>query len=106
MNLSAYTELSAQLPWFFPAAVAVFGAMVGSFLNVVIYRVPAEKSIVTPGSHCACGRPIAWFDNRPVLSWFSLRGRARCCGRPRWPNRGSIRASIEGAAECRRIDSR
>jgi len=82
MNLSAYTELSAQLPWFFPAVVAVFGAMVGSFLNVVIYRVPAEKSIVTPGSHCGCGRPIAWHDNIPVLSWLLLRGRARCCGRP------------------------
>jgi len=82
MNLSAYTELSAQLPWFFPAAVAVFGAMVGSFLNVVIYRLPAEKSIVTPGSHCGCGRPIAWLDNIPVLSWLLLRGRARCCGRP------------------------
>jgi leader peptidase (prepilin peptidase)/N-methyltransferase len=82
MNLSAYTELSVQLPWFFPAVVAVFGAMVGSFLNVVIYRVPAEKSIVTPGSHCGCGRPIAWRDNIPVLSWLLLRGRARCCGRP------------------------
>jgi leader peptidase (prepilin peptidase)/N-methyltransferase len=82
MNLSAYTELSVQLPWFFPAAVAVFGAMVGSFLNVVIYRLPAEKSIVTPGSHCSCGRPIAWRDNIPVLSWLLLRGRARCCGRP------------------------
>jgi len=82
MNLSAYTELSAQLPWFFPAVVAVFGAMVGSFLNVVIYRVPAEKSIVTPGSHCGCGRPIAWHDNIPVLSWLLLRGRARCCGQP------------------------
>jgi len=56
--------------------------MVGSFLNVVIYRVPAEKSIVTPGSHCACGAPIKWHDNIPVLSWFLLRGRARCCGRP------------------------
>lgn len=66
----------------FPAAVAVFGAMVGSFLNVVIYRVPAEKSIVTPGSHCGCGRPIAWRDNIPVLSWLLLRGRARCCGQP------------------------
>lgn len=81
MNLSAYTELSVELPWFFPAVVAVFGAMVGSFLNVVIYRVPAEKSIVTPGSHCGCGRPIAWRDNIPVLSWLLLRGRARCCGR-------------------------
>jgi leader peptidase (prepilin peptidase)/N-methyltransferase len=48
----------------------------------VIYRLPAGKSIVTPGSHCACGQPIAWHDNIPVLSWLLLRGRARCCGRP------------------------
>jgi leader peptidase (prepilin peptidase)/N-methyltransferase len=62
--------------------VALFGAMVGSFLNVCIYRIPANQSIVTPGSHCACGKPIAWYDNIPVLSWFILRGKARCCGRP------------------------
>lgn len=59
----------------------IFGAIVGSFLNVVIYRVPAEKSVVRPGSHCACGQPIAWRDNIPILSWLMLRGRARCCGR-------------------------
>lgn len=59
----------------------VFGACVGSFLNVVIYRLPKEESIVTPGSHCACGQPIAWHDNIPILSWLLLRGRARCCGR-------------------------
>jgi len=53
--------------------------MVGSFLNVVIYRVPQGESIVTPGSHCACGKPIAWYDNVPILSWILLRGEARCC---------------------------
>jgi len=79
--LSQYAELSDALPWFFPTVAAIFGALIGSFLNVVIYRVPAGKSIVRPGSHCACGKPIAWFDNVPVLSWFILRGRARCCGR-------------------------
>lgn len=73
---------AAEFPWFFPLCAAAFGAIVGSFLNVVIYRVPMEKSVVTPGSHCACGKPIAWFDNIPVLSWFILRGKARCCGRP------------------------
>ncbi len=73
---------AAEFPWFFPLCAALFGAIVGSFLNVVIYRLPLEKSIVTPGSHCACGKPIAWFDNIPVLSWFILRGKARCCGRP------------------------
>ncbi|MCU0792458.1 MAG: prepilin peptidase [Opitutaceae bacterium] len=73
---------AAEFPWFFPICAALFGAIVGSFLNVVIYRMPLDKSVVTPGSHCACGQPIAWFDNLPVLSWFLLRGKARCCGRP------------------------
>jgi len=77
-----YTTFAAEFPWFFATAAALFGAIVGSFLNVVIYRIPAGKSIVRPGSTCACGTPIAWFDNIPVLSWFILRGRARCCGRP------------------------
>ena len=80
--MSDYPQFAAAFPWFFPTAAAAFGAMVGSFLNVCIYRIPAEQSIVTPGSHCACGKPIAWYDNIPVLSWFILRGKARCCGRP------------------------
>jgi leader peptidase (prepilin peptidase)/N-methyltransferase len=80
--MSDYAELSAAFPWFFPAMAFVFGACVGSFLNVCIYRIPAGQSIVTPGSHCACGAPIRWYDNLPVLSWIILRGRARCCGRP------------------------
>lgn len=77
-----YVEFSRAFPWFFPAAAFLFGAIVGSFLNVCIYRIPAGKSIVRPGSHCACGKPIAWYDNIPILSWFILRGRTRCCGRP------------------------
>jgi leader peptidase (prepilin peptidase)/N-methyltransferase len=77
-----YAELAAEFPWFFPVMAGVFGALIGSFLNVCIYRIPAGKSIVWPGSQCACGKPIAWYDNIPVLSWFILRGRARCCGRP------------------------
>ncbi len=81
MNSAAFAEFSASLPWFFPALAFVFGALIGSFLNVVIYRVPAEKSIVRPGSHCACGAPVAWHDNIPIFSWLLLRGRARCCGR-------------------------
>ena len=76
-----FPEIVATFPWFFPACATIFGLMVGSFLNVVIYRVPAGQSIVTPGSHCACGQPIKWRDNVPVLSWLLLRGRARCCGR-------------------------
>ena len=77
-----YVTFDTAFPWFFPTVAAIFGAMVGSFLNVVILRVPRVESIVHPGSHCACGQPIAWYDNLPVLSWLILRGKARCCGRP------------------------
>lgn len=79
---SYYAEISTAFPWFFPTAVFLFGAIVGSFLNVCIYRIPAGKSIVRPGSQCACGQPVAPYDNIPILSWFILRGKARCCGRP------------------------
>ncbi|MEZ5989822.1 MAG: prepilin peptidase [Planctomycetota bacterium] len=64
------------------AVSAVFGSMVGSFLNVVIYRVP-EKAFFERGtrSRCrSCGARIAGWDNVPVLSWLLLRGKARCCG--------------------------
>lgn len=74
-------QVDAIAPWFFPVCAFVFGACIGSFLNVCIYRLPKGESIVSPGSHCACGRPIAWHDNVPILSWLILRGRARCCGR-------------------------
>jgi leader peptidase (prepilin peptidase)/N-methyltransferase len=76
-----YASFSAAFPWFFPIAAFLLGACIGSFLNVVIYRLPKEESIVVPGSHCACGQPIQWFDNLPILSWLLRRGRARCCGR-------------------------
>ncbi|MBK9740435.1 MAG: prepilin peptidase [Actinobacteria bacterium] len=57
------------------------GLIVGSFLNVVIYRVPADLSIVRPGSACpTCHTPIAPRDNIPILSWLLLRGRCRSCG--------------------------
>jgi len=71
-----------QLPQNALRVVALlFGLIWGSFLNVVIYRVPREESVVHPGSRCpACGKPIAPWDNIPVLSWLVLRGRARCCG--------------------------
>ncbi len=71
-----------ELPlWFLRALVIPFGLIWGSFLNVVIYRVPREMSVVHPPSHCpACGKPVRAFDNFPVLSFLILRGRARCCG--------------------------
>ena len=61
----------------------VFGLMVGSFLNVVIARVPEERSIVYPGSHCPfCGNAIRPIDNIPVVSWVLLQGRCRDCHSP------------------------
>ena len=78
--LETFTIVNSEFPWFFAIAAAVFGALVGSFLNVCIYRIPAERSVVTPGSTCACGAPIRFFNNIPVLSWLLLRGRANCCG--------------------------
>jgi len=60
--------------------VFVFGAIVGSFLNVCIYRLPKGRSIIVPGSHCPnCGEKIHWFDNIPILSYIILFGKARCC---------------------------
>lgn len=81
MNSTTLNEISAAFPWFWPAVVFIFGACIGSFLNVVIYRLPKDESVVSPGSHCACGAAIKWHDNIPILSWFFLRGKARCCGR-------------------------
>jgi leader peptidase (prepilin peptidase)/N-methyltransferase len=59
------------------------GASVGSFLNVVVYRMPRDLSIVRPGSHCpACKHALAWYDNLPIIAWFMLRGRCRYCQAP------------------------
>ncbi|MCU1362472.1 MAG: Prepilin peptidase [Acidimicrobiaceae bacterium] len=65
------------------AASALFGLCVGSFLNVVIHRVPLHESVVSPRSHCPfCKSPIRDRDNIPVLSWLLLRGRCRDCHSP------------------------
>jgi leader peptidase (prepilin peptidase)/N-methyltransferase len=63
--------------------LAVAGAILGSFANVLIYRLPRDESIVSPGSRCPhCGTPIPPRDNVPILSYFLLRGRCRRCGGP------------------------
>jgi leader peptidase (prepilin peptidase) / N-methyltransferase len=62
---------------------ALFGACIGSFLNVVAWRLPRQESLVHPGSHCPrCGSPVRWFDNVPVLAWVWLGGRCRDCRTP------------------------
>ncbi len=80
----------ADLPGPFVTVIAVaLGLVFGSFLNVVIYRLPRAESLSHPGSRCpGCGEPIRFYDNIPVLGWLILRGRARCCGiriSPRYP---------------------
>lgn len=63
--------------------VVAFAACVGSFLNVVIYRLPRGESLVFPGSRCpSCGFAIKWYDNVPLLSWLLLRGKCRHCKNP------------------------
>ena len=67
----------------------LFGAVIGSFLNVVAHRVPLGESLVSPGSRCPeCEAPVKPYDNIPVVSWLLLRGRCRNCGTrisPRYP---------------------
>lgn len=66
---------------FFYVCFFVFGAIFGSFANVIIYRLPKDESVVKPRSHCyACKQPIKWYDNIPILSWFILKGKCRNCG--------------------------
>lgn len=61
----------------------VLGTIMGSFLNVVTYRLPRHESLIKPASHCTrCGTPVKPYDNIPVLSWLLLRGHCRSCGEP------------------------
>ncbi|MFO0564128.1 MAG: prepilin peptidase [Polyangiaceae bacterium] len=80
----------SELPyWFQVATVVSLGLAFGSFLNVVIYRLPRGESLVHPGSRCPkCGTPIRAWQNLPVFGWLLLFGKARCCGvkiSPRYP---------------------
>lgn len=86
--MSLYEQVSyvtESHPWFWQLMVFIFGACVGSFLNVVIYRLPKKESIVSPPSHNAQGDPIAWYDNLPIISYLLLRGRDRKTGEPYSP---------------------
>jgi len=83
--------------WWMDVFIAVFGAAVGSFLNVCIWRLPEERSIITPRSFCpACGHPIRFYDNIPLLSYLLLRGQCRDC-RARIPWRYPLVEVLAGA---------
>lgn len=70
--------MAGNMTWIWYAGI--LGAVIGSFLNVLIVRLPKDESVVHPGSRCpGCGSPIKWFDNVPILSWIVLRGRCRRC---------------------------
>jgi leader peptidase (prepilin peptidase) / N-methyltransferase len=66
--------------WLIVVWLSVVGAAIGSFLNVVVWRLPRGGNLIGPPSHCPkCRRPIRWYDNIPIVSWFLLRGRCRDC---------------------------
>jgi leader peptidase (prepilin peptidase)/N-methyltransferase len=87
----------------------VYGLVIGSFLNVVIWRVPRHESLVAPRSHCpGCEAPIAPRDNIPVVSWLALRGRCRNCGEPisiRYPLIELLTAALFAGVGARFHDS-
>ncbi|MBN1508166.1 MAG: prepilin peptidase [Sedimentisphaerales bacterium] len=69
--------------WIWAVFVFALGCCIGSFLNVVIYRLPRDKSLVSPGSACPrCGKPIRFYDNIPLVSWIVLRAKCRNCKEP------------------------
>jgi len=93
--------------WLIGAWLFALGGAVGSFLNVVVYRLPLGMSLVQPGSHCpACKHPIRWFHNVPILGWLILRGRCHDCGAEistRYPLVEALTAglfALLGVVEC------
>ena len=81
--MTGYAAADTLPPALLPAFLGVLGLLIGSFLNVVVYRVPAGLSLVSPGSACpACSHPVRPRDNVPVVSWLLLRGRCRDCDVP------------------------
>jgi leader peptidase (prepilin peptidase) / N-methyltransferase len=91
----------SEAAWLIIGWLFVVGAAVGSFLNVVVYRLPLGLSLIHPPSHCPkCEKRIPWYDNVPILGWIMLRGRCRQCGNaisPRYPIVEAITAAMFAA---------
>ena len=101
-------SLPPNLAWALLAFwIVAMGGVVGSFLNVVVYRLPAGMNIAWPGSHCPrCNHPIRWYDNVPVLGWILLGGRCRDCKSPiaiRYPLVEAGTAALFGVLALREI---
>ena len=76
-----------------PAFAGVLGAVFGSFLNVVVHRLPRHESVVRPASRCPkCGASVKPYDNIPIISWLLLRGHCRSCGEPISPRYPAVEA--------------
>ena len=90
------------MDWLPTVLAAAFGAVIGSFLNVCIHRLPHHQSVVRPPSRCPkCGHQLAWYENLPVLSYAVQRGRCRACGSPisaRYPIIETVTAAMFAAA--------
>jgi leader peptidase (prepilin peptidase)/N-methyltransferase len=78
-----YWKLIGETPqWFWLGVMLIYGAIIGSFLNVCIYRIPRGQDIVSRPSFCPeCDERIPWYLNIPIVSWFILLGKTRCCGK-------------------------
>jgi len=75
--------MDIQTTFLMGTLIFIFGTAIGSFLNVVIYRIPKGESIVFPASKCQkCQTPLKWYHNIPILSWLFLRGKCAFCGEP------------------------
>jgi leader peptidase (prepilin peptidase)/N-methyltransferase len=83
MDIPSPVSVFKDIAWLGPTLAAIFGLIWGSFINVLIYRLPLGRSVVFPPSACpSCQKPVAPYDNIPVLSYLFLGGRCRHCGAP------------------------
>lgn len=97
MLISETLALNDAQWWVLVVFIAFLGGCVGSFLNVVMYRVPRKESVVWPGSHCPkCGHAIRAWHNLPVVGWLMLRGKCYDCGKPISVKYPLVEAAVAG----------